>query len=129
MITNYFIAAASVGLVILLIFLFKKPIVARLKRLAIKLQLNSLREAIHKADHDKETTGRKNMVVYNTTVSAFEPVQKKLLKKIAKAGKNKNNAAKTPGRMWFQKNNKKKKTSVDTQRVKQLEEESLYVTK
>lgn len=91
-----------------------------------KLQIQSLRSAIRDADMDKDETGRKNMVVFNTTGGNFEPIQKNLLKKIANRNKNKNNGKLTDGRKKFMK--KKKKSQIDTDKVKTIEKKSLYVT-
>lgn len=105
---------------------FRKPIVKWLHRLKAKLQLVSLREAIHGADVDKKKTGRKNIVVYNQVKKEFESVQKATLKQIARAGKNKSNKAMTEGRIKMMKK-KKRKMTID--RVKEIEGKSLYVTK
>ncbi len=91
--------------------------------------MTSLREAIHDADKDKLKTDRKNMVVYNTASGKFEPMQKRVLKSIAQHGKNKNNGALTDGRKWAQRNQPKKRRVIDTDRVKIIEDKSLYVTK
>lgn len=82
--------------------------------LAIKTrhQLETLRKAIHDADKDKAKTGRKNMVIYNSTKKKFEPVQKKLLKQVNQV----------------QKKNKSSRT-LDPKRIHQIEKKSLYVTR
>ena len=113
----------------ILIWMFKKHIVKWLFSLRTKLMFGSLREAIHNADADKEKTGRKNIVVYNTTNKEFEPIQKKQLKTVSNGLKNKNNAALTKGRKRNLKLNGQGKTRFITpQRIKQTEEKSLYVT-
>jgi len=107
-------------------FIFRKQLVSQLLKLKGKLHIHSLRKAINDADADKEETGRKNMVVFNTTTGEFEPVQKKLLKTAAKVTKNKNNAARTKGRVKFAKPVKKR--YITTERVNKTEKNSLYVT-
>jgi hypothetical protein len=99
--------------------------VKRLLKLRAKLQLGSLREAIVQADQDKEKTGRKNMVVFNTTSGKYEPVQKKLLKAASQMGKNRSNKAHTEGRRRMLKH---KERAFTPQRVKHIEKKSLYVT-
>jgi hypothetical protein len=98
-------------------------IVKKLLAFRAKLQISSLRAAIGEADKDKEKTGRKNMVVFNTVSGKYEPIQKKLLKKAANA---KEQSAVKNG---FRAKKAKKKTSITSERVKQIEEKSLYVTK
>jgi hypothetical protein len=102
-------------------------IIQFLLRKRAKLQMGTLRHAIHDADDNKKETGRKNMVVFNTHSGHFEPMQKKLLKQVAKAGKNKSNKAMTDGRKKMMK--KKPARVIDMERVKHIEEKSLYVTK
>lgn len=102
-------------------------IIKRLLKLRAKLQIGSLRLAIDDADKDKENTGRKNMVVFNSHSGKFEPIQKKVLKAASKSGKNKSNKAMTEGRVRMMK--PKKKRYIDVNRVHQIEEKSLYVTK
>ena len=114
---------------LILVWMFKKSVIKWLHSLRAKLMLGSLREAIHKADANKEETGRKNIVVYNTTNKEFEPIQKKQLKTVANGLKNKNNAAMTKGRKRNIKLNGQGKTRFITpERIKQTEEKSLYVT-
>lgn len=102
-----------------------------LNQLAVRLHIRSLRTAINEADKDKEKTDRKNIVVFNTSSGSFEPVQKRLLKNVAHAGKNTNNAALTKSRR--RRGGVvaigKKKTAVDTNKVKLVEKKSLYTTK
>ena len=114
----------------ILIWMFKQPIIKWLLSMRYKLSLHSLRGAIHDADANKEKTGRKNIVVYNSTSREYETIQKKQLKTVANGLKNKNNAAMTPGRKRNVKLNGKGKTRfIDPQRIKKTEEKSLYVTK
>lgn len=93
--------------------------------LKARLQLSTLREAIHEADKDKEETGRKNIVIFNSTEQRFEPIQKRTLKRLSQAGKNKSNKAMTAGRKRVLTVRKRPMTS---SRVKQIEKKSLYVT-
>jgi hypothetical protein len=111
---------------------FKKiagRIVQSLLNWRAKLQIGSLRVAIGEADKDKDKTGRKNMVVFNTVSGKYEPIQKKVLKRIADKDKNKSNKAMTDGRKRAMKQQKRKKRILDHDRAKQIEEKSLYVTK
>lgn len=112
--------------IITVLKLFKKPIRKWMMFLRAKLQIQSLRSAIRDADKDKEETGRKNMVVFNTHGGNFEPITKKLLKAVANKNKNKNNGKLTDGRKKFMQ--KKKKSEIDTEKVKTIEKKSLYVT-
>jgi hypothetical protein len=105
-------------------------LVRLLVRWRSKLQFGTLRQAIHDADDNKEATGRKNMVVFNSTSGQFEPVQKRMLKNATRAGKNKSNKAMTDGRKRMLAQNKGKKGRViSIDRVKHIEKKSLYVTK
>lgn len=115
-----------IATLIILVRLFRLPILRWLMRLRAKLQIHSLRKAIKDADTDKESTGRKNMVVFNKHSGKYEPLQKRLLKAAAKSGKNKSNKAMTEGRIKMLRT--KKPRVFDTDRVKQIEKKSLYVT-
>lgn len=108
---------------------FTSWLVKKLLSLRAKLQITSLKEAIGLADKDKETTGRKNMVVFNAYSGKYEPFQKKALKAVADRDKNKSNKALTPGRKRELARQKRKKRIIDQNRVKRMEEKSLYVTK
>lgn len=124
--TIFLIAAIMITLLIL-IRIFRKRIIQWLLRLRAKLQIQSLRKAIWDADKDKEKTDRKNLVVFNLSTGKYEPIQKKLLKIAANVNKNKNNAAMTEGRKRFMK--KRKERSFDPERIRTMEQKSLYVTK
>lgn len=87
-------------------------VISFLLKIKSKHQLETLRKAIHDADKDKEKTGRKNMVIYNSTTKKFEPVQKKILKQVSKIQKQKGI-----------------KRTMKSQRIKQIEKKSLYVTR
>lgn len=87
-------------------------VISFLLKIKSKHQLETLRKAIHDADKDKEKTGRKNMVIYNSTTKKFEPVQKKILKQVSKIQKQKGG-----------------KRTMSSQRIKQIEKKSLYVTR
>lgn len=115
-----------VGMMFLLAFLFRNKLIELLHVLRGRLHVQSLREAIHNADKDKEQTGRKNMVVFNTANAEFEPVQKRLLKFLAAKNKQKNNGKRTDGRKKFTKPVKKR--VLTGEKVKQVEKNSLYVT-
>lgn len=108
---------------------FTAWLVKKALALRAKLQISSLKEAIGEADKDKEKTGRKNMVVFNAHSGKYEPLQKKALKTVANATKNKSNKALTDGRRRVLQQTKRKKRIIDTDRVKTIEEKSLYVTK
>ena len=121
-----------VGILILtaiLLRVFRMKVLKWAMNLRAILRIRSLRVAIKDADEDKETTDRKNMVVFNTHSGHYEPVQKKLLKTIEKKGKNKSNAKMTKGRKWFLKNNPMKKKKILNAKVIEIENKSLYVTK
>jgi hypothetical protein len=107
---------------------FTSWLVKKLLALRAKLQIGSLREAIGGADKDKEKTGRKNMVVFNAHSGKYEPIQKKLLKAHANSTKNKSNKAMTEGRKKMMVK-KKPARVIDIDKVKSIEEKSLYVTK
>lgn len=113
----------SLAIVFILIRMNLKRIRKYLSVLSVRLHIRSLRNAINGADKDKDDTGRKNIVVYNTAINAFEPVQKKMLKKLA----NKKVQDKVPA--GYRQQKAKKKTYLTTHKVKQVEEKSLYVTK
>lgn len=87
-------------------------VVSWLLKIKSRHQLETLRNAIHAADSDKEKTGRKNMVIFNTTTKKFEPVQKKLLKQVNQVQKK-----------------KRLSRTLDPKRIHQIEKKSLYVTK
>jgi hypothetical protein len=115
-------------LLVMLPFIWiRNQVVKYLIRLRSKLHIRSLRTAINGADKDKDLTGRKNMVVFNTASGEYEPLQKRLLKNAARAGKNKSNKAMTPGRKKMMK--VRKKRILDPHRINQIENKSLYVTK
>lgn len=105
-----------------LIVKFKKNIRSWAYGISLKLQLKTLRGAIAAADADKEKTGRKNMVVYNTTTKSFEPMQKKALKHAAKA------KVQEEVKKGFRQPKAKKVTPIKSQRVRVIEKKSLYVT-
>lgn len=114
-----FIVAAA------LIYIFRNRVRKFLNKAAMKLQLSTLRQAIHDADANKEENGRKNIVIFNTVNKAFEPVEKRVLKRMADKNRNTNNAAKTKYR---KRNHGKGKRVLDSERVKTIEKKSLYVT-
>jgi hypothetical protein len=122
--------AKVVGILLLIItkpFIWIRNCVVKfLLRVRSKLHIRSLRQAINDADKDKSETQRKNMVVFNTASGEYEPLQKRLLKTAAKAGKNKSNAAMTKYRK--KRTPKGKKRILDPQRINKIEEKSLYVT-
>src|SRR5574341_866544 len=98
----------------------------RLVKLRSKLRMDSLREAIGKADENKEKTGRKNIVVFNNHSGAYEALQKQLLKTAHNKQKVKGQPAQTKYR---KKRPKKVKASRFTnERVHHLEKKSAYVT-
>mgnify|MGYP000897041550 CR=1 FL=1 len=112
----------SIGLVVLLLRVFRGKIVQWLFQLRAKLKLQSLRQAIADADKDKAETKRKNMVVFNTTTGTFEPVQKKLLKKIANGKKQE---AVPNG---FRQKRATKSKYITKSKVREVEKKSLYIT-
>lgn len=87
--------------------------------------MGSLRGAIHGADADKAETDKKNIVILNSTTNEFEPVRKVVLKRIAAANRNTNNAAQTKFR---KRNPSGKARKLDPARISKIEKASLYVT-
>lgn len=123
----------AIGLTVLFyltkwVYQVRRSIVGALVRFKVKLQRQSLREAIHEADADKEKTGRKNMVVYNHASGQYEPWQKRLLKAAARSGKNKSNKALTEGRKRELAKQRRQKRLLDSEKVHRIEKRSLYVT-
>ena len=114
---NWIVLAGVLATLVLLAVVLKKRLVAWLHYLRGKLHIESLRKAINDADADKQKTGRKNIVVMNTTTGSFEPAQKRLLKFLAAKGKNKNNGKKTDGRKKFARPVKRKLDSGDVKRI------------
>lgn len=106
----------------LLVFIFRKYLVKKLLQLKNKLFFQSLRKAIGDADKDKNETGCKNIVIYNTDKKEFEPVQKKLLKRAASAKVQ----DKVPA--GFRQPKAKKAAAFTAGRVRKIEKKSLYVT-
>lgn len=98
----------------------------RLVKLRSKLRMNSLREAIGKADDNKAKTGRKNIVVFNNHSGAYEPLQKKLMKTAHQVQKGKGQPAQTKYRKKHP--TKIKPSRFTNARVHQLEKKSAYVT-
>lgn len=108
------------------IYVYRNKIRQYLYRLSTKLQLGTLRTAIHDADKAKATNNRKNIVVFNSVGKQFEPIEKQVLKRIA----DKNRISRNSSLTKFRKKNKAKgKRILETERVKTIEEKSLYVTK
>ena len=114
----------TIGTIILLVRVFRKHIIRYLLRLRVKVRMVSLREAIHDADDNKSKTGRKNLVIQKPD-GFFEPVQKRRMKVASNLSKNKNNAKMTPGRRKFM---KKKERLFEPERLKEIEDKSLYAT-
>jgi hypothetical protein len=112
----------------LLVTFFTAWLIRKALKLRAKYQISSLKEAIGDADKDKQVTGRKNIVVFNAFSGKYEPIQKKLLKNVAKAGRNTSNKAMTDGRKRVLQQQKHKKKFMDQGRVKAIEKKSLYVT-
>lgn len=123
---KFLIIIAIIGSFLLLLRVFRKPIVRGLLILKAKLNIRSLRGAIQEADDNKERTDRKTMVVFNMSSGEWETVEKKVLKKASSMNRNTNNAKMTDGRRRFM---KKKNRAFDNDRVKAIEKKSLYVTR
>lgn len=124
---NYLILIVVVSLALVIIRMFRGPIIKYLRKIQNKIFFHSLRKAIGDADADKERTSRKNIVVYDTDDREFKPVHKRTIKQVANMTKNKSNRKQTEG---AKKMNKKRKAPVLTMdRVKNIEKKSLYVTK
>lgn len=137
MILTLIISAIILVSVITLFRVFRKPIRRWVNTLYMKFKITTLRTAIRDADGIKDKTGRKAMVVFNKDTDAFEPIEKKLLKRAANASKRKNNAPMTEGRkraavkaQQEKKQNSLKKDRVFTpEKNHRTEKKSLYVTK
>lgn len=97
--------------------LFRKHILAWAHRKSIALKMRTLRKAIIDADNDKQKTGRKNIVVYNSTKQEYEAVQKKLLK--VAAYRTRNNGSKS----------NKRNRIIKHEQFKSIENKSLYATR
>lgn len=101
-------------------------LVKRLVKLRSRLRMDSLRDAIGKADSDKASTGRKNLVVFNNHSGAYEAVQKQLMKKAKRKHKVKGQPAQTKFRKARTRKFKPGRFTDD--RIKTLEKKSAYVT-
>lgn len=121
----YFIIAASMLTIIILIRVFRVRIIRWLLKVRAQLKLRSLGKAIQAADDEKARTRRKAMVVYNSHSGEFEPITKRLLKAAERAGKSKGSAAKTKYRKRHQPAQKKKYL---TETVTNIEKKAPYVT-
>lgn len=129
--TNLLIFLFSALILIALVHLFRGPLVKYLTKLRGKLHIQSLRDAIGAADKDKAKTGRKNMVVLNSTSGQFESVQKRQLKILTGSRKNKSNASMTKhrkkrGGMVLTQSRKEKILAGSD--IKTIQQKSLYVT-
>lgn len=120
----YLILATVIVSIATALYIARFKIRNYLHHLSIKMQLGTLRTAIHDADDDKAKSKRKNIVVFNTDSKSFEPVQKRLLKFVAKNKVQKE----VPDGYRRPAAYRKKKRPLDLNRVKEIEKESLYVT-
>lgn len=120
---SLYISLGIFALAALLVYIFKKQVVCWLLKLKSKCMLHGLREAIHEADADKAKTNKKNVVIYNSTKNQFEPVHKAAMKRLANSTKNKSNRKQTAGAKKA-----KGKRALSFDRVKHIEDKSLYVT-
>jgi hypothetical protein len=125
--TLYIILSIISVSIIAVAYYFRKGIRSGLKFRA-QLQLKSLPLAIKEADEDKDKTGRKNLVSLSAIDGNYKPYQKKVLKQVAAANKNKSNAALTPGRKRWLRLNGKKKRVLDYDKVKEAEKRAVYAT-
>lgn len=107
---------------VLLLRVFRGRIRQWLIQLRAKLQIRSLRTAIADADKDKKETNRKNLVVFNTVSGKFEPLQKKMLKRMA--------AIKEQPKVLngYKQQKAVKKYNITGDKVKVVEKKSLYST-
>lgn len=112
-------------------FVFKKKILVWARKKSVSMQIGSLKNAIKAADADKEATGRKNIVIFNSTQKQFETVQKKVLKFAASKNKGKKvlrGAKKRDDGSKIAMNGSGKRF-MDYERVSKLENKSLYATR
>jgi len=129
MIMFFLILATVLVTIVTLGYHFRTKIRKKLYQMSMKMQLGSLRTAIHDADKNKEESQRKNIVVFNSSSKNFEPVQKRLLKFVAKSGKGNSNAKQTKYRKRYTPGKKRKNETITADRIKVIEKQSLYVTK
>lgn len=99
----------------------------RLLKLRSRLRMDSLREAIGKADDIKEDTGRKAMVVFDNKAGKFDALTKKALKSATEKRKIHGQPAQTAYRK--KRPVKKSLSRFTVERVKLIEKKSAYVTK
>jgi hypothetical protein len=105
----------------------RKKLYKQLRKLRSKLRMDSLREAIAKADENKQKTGRKTIVVFNNHAGTYEALEKKLLKHVARRHQVNGQPAKTKYRKKYARGVKQGRFTDD--RVKTLEKKSAYVAK
>lgn len=125
MINVTIILAIVIVSIVLLMRIFRKQIRRWVGVMCVRFKIGSIRTAIEEADKNRDETGRKTMIVYNTVSGGYEAVEKRLLKKAANI-KNKNNAVKTDGRKKLARS---KRRILDHDRVRSIEEKSLYVAR
>ena len=134
--TNLLIILILTLLMLAIVHAFRRPLISYFSQLRGKLHVQSLRKAIISADKDKAKTGRKNIVVFNSTSGSFEPVQKRLLKFLGERNKKQSDGVrkkvrKKNGKVVKVVVRKKKQPAgeINTGRIKEAEQKSLYVTR
>jgi hypothetical protein len=116
-----------IRLIIKLILFIRKSLNRYLLRIRSKMRMNSLREAIIKADDIKDKTGRKAIVVFDNGAGQYDALQKRAMKIVADKRKVKGQPKQTAFR-------KRHPVKVSTSRftnarIKTLEQKSAYVTR
>jgi len=99
----------------------------RLFRLRSRMRMDSLREAIGKADDLKKDTGRKAIVVFDNPAGKYDALTKRTLKAVTEKRKIKGQPAQTAYRKKHPVKKSPGRFTVD--RVKMIEKKSAYVTK
>lgn len=116
-----------VRLIVKFIFFIRNLLAKYLFRLRSKLRMDSLREAIGKADGIKKDTGRKAIVVFDNRAGSYDAFTKRVLKAVTNKRKIKGQPAQTEYRKKRPVKKSPGRFTVD--RVKMIEKKSMYVTK
>jgi hypothetical protein len=119
--------------VLKIINLVRFAIVNKLWKIKARLNVVSLRMAIDQADKSQAMTGRKMIVIFNSSSMEYEAVEKQTLKAVANIKKVNGQPAHTKYRKRNAENivagSRAKIGSITHHRVHRIEKRSLYVTK
>jgi hypothetical protein len=116
-----------VRLIINLILFIRGKLNRYLTRIRSKMRMNSLREAIGKADDIKSKTGRKTIVVFDNGAGQYDALTKRAMKQVADKRKVKGQPRQTAYRRRHPV--KIKPSRFTNERIKTLEQKSAYVTR